>query len=95
MGKKTNPRNIPRSQADVDKAYERGYADAEKKWQTSSLILVLYTLLDKFGANDEELKQFSDAFNYVLDSLNRGYIKDSDLQAVIKEEYGTEIVERD
>ena len=52
MGKKTNPRNIQRSQADVDKAYKRGYADAEKKWQNGSLIVILYTLLDKFGADE-------------------------------------------
>lgn len=50
---------------------------------------MLYVLKDKFSADDEQLKAFSDAFNYTADSIARDYIKPSDLRTVIKEEYGT------
>ena len=52
---------------------------------------MLYTLRDKFSYTDEQLQAFSDAYNYTVDSINRGYIKPKDLQLVIKEEYGTTV----
>lgn len=87
MGKKTNPRNIPRSQADVDRAYERG----KDEGTALCLTLVLYTLQDKFGADDAMLTEFHEAFQYTLDSLQKGYITEADLRTVLKEEYGTQI----
>lgn len=91
MAKKTNPRNIPRSQADVDKAYERGKTDGAK----SSIIIMMYALKDKMGASDEELEQFFNAITYTVDSINRGYITEKDLQTVIKEDYDMEFVLKD
>ena len=54
-----------------------------------ALVMFLYTMRDKFGATDEQLTEFSDAFNYVVDSINRGYITEADLRNVVKQEYGT------
>jgi hypothetical protein len=82
---KTNPRKIPRTQADVDRAYEKGKCEGIN----GALVLFLYTMLDKFGAGDDELKQFSEAFNYTLNSVERGYVTGADLRRVVKEEYGT------
>ena len=82
--KAVNPRKIPRTQADVDRAYERGRKDGIY----GSLVIMLYTLKDKFGTTDEELSEFSRAFNYTLDGIEKGYIKDSDLRTVVKKEYG-------
>ncbi len=84
MSKKPNPRNIPRTQADVDKAYQRGQDEGTQ----GALTIMLYTLKDKFGADDDQLKQFADAFNYTLDGIAKGYVKESDLRTVIKKEYG-------
>lgn len=84
----TNPRKIPRSQADVDKAYRQGQEDALR----GALSIMLFTLQNTFQADDERLKKFADEFNYTLDSLNRGYITGKDLEGVLKEEYGTTIV---
>ena len=84
---KTNPRRIPRSQADVDRAYELG----KEAGTALCLTLVLFTLQDKFGAGDEELTQFHEAFHYTLDSLGKGYITEADLRRVLKDEYSTEI----
>ena len=82
---RVNPKRIPRTQADVDKAYDKGLTDG----MICGLTVMLYVLHDKFGATDEQLKEFSDAFNYVIDSMQRGYVTETDLRVVVKEEYGT------
>ena len=89
MPRKKSPRSIPRTQQDVDRAYKRGRDDGVKL----CLTLVLFTLQDKFGADDAQLTEFSGAFHYTYDSINKNYIKGSDLQRVMKEEYGTVISE--
>lgn len=71
----------------MDRARERGRTEGIN----GALVLFLYTLMDKFNATDDELQEFADAFNYTLDSLNQGYVKESDLKRVVKAEYGTEI----
>lgn len=88
MGKKTNPRKIPKTQADVDHAYENGKTAGAK----SSIIIMMYALKDKFGASDEELTDFFNAITYTIDSINKGYITEKDLQTVIKEDYDMEFV---
>ena len=90
MQKKTNPRRIPRTQADVDRALEAGRTEGIN----GALIMFLYTMRDKFGATDDELTQFSEAFNYVVDSINKGYITEADLKNVVRAEYGTVIAEK-
>ena len=84
---KVNPKRIPRTQADCDKSFQRGM-DAGTEL---CLTLVLYTLRDKFSADDKQLTEFSDAFHYTLDSINRGYITEGDLRSVLKEEYDTSV----
>lgn len=85
--KKTNSTKIPRTEQDVKRAYQRGFQDAID----ASLVLILYTLKDKFGATDDEIKEFSHAYNYIVDSVNKGYVTQADLKTVVKEEYGTTI----
>jgi hypothetical protein len=82
-----NPRKIPRTQADVDKAYDKGLMDGT----VCGLTVMLYVLKDKFEAEDEQLQEFSDAFNYTIDSMAKGYITQADLKNVVKQEYGTVI----
>ena len=84
---KTNPRRIPRTQADVEKAKADGFNDGI----CGALTIMLYTLRDKFGADDEQLKEFADAFNYTLDGINRGYVKEKDLTTIMREEYGISV----
>lgn len=84
---KVNPKRIPRTEADVIRARTQGYDEGIR----GSLTIMLYTLRDKFSWTDEQLQAFSDAYNYTVDSINRGYIKPKDLQLVIKEEYGTTV----
>lgn len=89
MGKKKSPHSIQRTQQDVDRAEARGHEKGFQEGITGGLLIMLYVLKDKFSADDEQLKAFSDAFNYTADSIARDYIKPSDLRTVIKEEYGT------
>lgn len=84
---KVNPRKIPRSEADVIKAQKQGFQEGVQ----GALTIMLYTLKDKFSADDEQLKAFADAFNYTVDSINKGYVTDKDLRTVIKDEYGTTV----
>ena len=88
IGNTSNPRKIPRTQADVDKAYKRGMNDGLQ----GALTIMLYTLKDKFGSEDADLKDFADAINYTVDGINRGYVSEKDLQSVIRDEYGTTVV---
>ena len=74
--KKQNPRRIPKTQADVDHAFARGQDVGAK----GALIIMLYALLDKHGATEDELKEFSRSFNYTLDAVNQGYVTMADLQ---------------
>lgn len=87
MPKKKSPKSIPRSQQDVDRAYLKG----REAGTELCLTLTLFTLQDKFGAGEAELQEFSDAFHYTLDSLQQGYITESDLRRVMKDEYGTKV----
>lgn len=82
---KTNPRKIPRTQQDVNRAYDRGLQDGS----VGALTIMLYVLKDKFNYTEEQLHAFSDAFNYTADSMAQGYITQADLKTVVKEEYGT------
>ena len=82
---KANPRKIPRSQADVDRAKELGRTEGIN----GALTIMLYTLMDKFGADDAKLSEFADAFSYTVDSIERGYITEADLRKVVREEYHT------
>ena len=84
---KTNPRRIPRTQADVDRAREQG----REEGTNGALVIMLYTLMDKFGADESQLREFADAFSYTVDSIQRGYVTEADLRKVVKDEYHTVI----
>jgi hypothetical protein len=84
---KTNPRKIPRSQADVERAREQGRDEGIN----GALTIMLFTLMDKFGADDAQLREFADAFSYTVDSIERGYITEADLRKVVRDEYHTTI----
>ena len=84
---KVNPKKIPRSEADVIKARAQGQEDGVR----GALTIMLYVLKDKFSYTDDQLQAFAEMFNYTVDSISKGYIKPSDLQMVVREEYGTTV----
>lgn len=83
MKGKVNPRRIPATLADVEKAKERGRAEG-----ISGSIVVFFTvLLDKYGETAEDLQKLWKQINELSDSIEKGYVSLYDLQNVLAEEY--------
>lgn len=89
MSHKTNPRKIPRTQADVDRAYEDGITDGLKR----GIDLMLYVLIDKHDAPMEDLQQLAGELNHAAQCVAEGYISWSDIRQMLKEyDVTTELV---
>lgn len=87
MGKlKVNPKRIPRTQADVDRAYNDGIKDGS---HVASVIMVS-ALLDKFDAGDYIADVWS-AFEKLSVEVIERRVTIPDLQTVLREEYGLNI----
>lgn len=89
MSKKPNPRRIPRSQADVDRA--KAEAADEATWR--AIYIILYVLADKLGFRDEMATKAWMLFNRAVQQVNSGELKWQDIAQIIKQEYGYEIEE--
>lgn len=87
MKSKINPRKIPATQSDVDKAFQKGINEGVKH----SIAIFLTVLLDKFDATQDDLKQVWKHIINLSDSVEKGYVKVSDLEKVLNEEYEIEI----
>ena len=83
MSKKTNPKKIPKTQADVDKAYTDGL-DAGLEF---GLNIVLYVLKDKHNAPDEDIMQLRDEFMYVISAINEKYLSYPDIKRALAVDY--------
>lgn len=82
-----NPRKIPRTQADVDKAYK----DGQNAGIQVMLTLAAYALKDKCEADNDLLERFSHAVTDVCDSMNRRYVSYADIVRDLKDSYGWEV----
>lgn len=87
MKKKVNPRKVPVSQADINKAKRQATEEAMR----TIVALVLFILIDKHDAPTEDIQQLASELNYYADSVARGYIKWKDVERVVFEEYGVEL----
>ena len=85
--KKVNPRRRPASMADVRKAK----SEATNEAMEAVLYMVLYGLIDKIGYTPEQIHDVEEAFAYVVDSINQGYVKWQDVRRVLREEYGVKV----
>ena len=83
MEVKLNPKKIPRTQADVDRARKEGM-DFGLEF---CLNLVLYVLKDKHDAPNEDIMQLRDEFMYVIDSVAKKYLSYSDIVKTLKGDY--------
>lgn len=70
--KKKNPRRLPRSQADVDSAFQDG--------ATLTLDLMPFTLGTDMEMSDEWLETFHERYMAHLRALKAGYITQEDLR---------------
>lgn len=85
--KKTNPRDIPCSMADLKKAV----AIATDKALHQACIIMLYVLADKLGYRDEALSRAWMFFNRAIEEIEDGRIKPGEIEQVLKDEYDMEI----
>ena len=81
MPHRTNPRRIPRTQADVDRAYGDCITDGLKR----GIDLMLYVLIDKHDAPMEDLQQLARELNHAAQCVAEGYISWADIRQMLKE----------
>ena len=90
MGKKrkpqTNPRKIPKTQADVDRAREAGIVEGSRCAQ----VIMMSALLDKFNAADYITEVWA-AFEKLSLAVIEHQVTVPDLRTVLREEYGLDI----
>lgn len=81
--KKINPRRIPATQADVERAKRQAMLEATEY----AMALMLTVLLDKFNAADYIQDVWAEV-NKLAESVTEGRVTVSDLIYTLKAEYG-------
>lgn len=81
----TNPRRIPRTQADVDKAYSNGVVEGLSR----GIDLMLYVLIDKHDAPMDDVQQLAGELNHAAQCVAEGYVTWADIRQMLKG-YGVE-----
>lgn len=84
---KTNPLKIPKTQADVDRAYEEGRLEA----MTTFLNVCIFTLGSDMGMSDEDLETFNRRFIKNLECHLMGEMREKDIRDTLLVERGWQI----
>lgn len=85
--KKVNPKNIPRTEADVRRAYGQGYEDGMK----DLMDVMVYTLGSECEMSDEWLTFYHDRFMKILECRLHGELTTHDLRSTVYNEKGWEV----
>lgn len=80
---KTNPKKIPRTQADVKKAFENGV----KHGSDVTSIIFLTVLLDHFGFDQQKIIKCYHAVMKLSEEIAEKRVSIADLTRVLLEEY--------
>ena len=83
---KPNPRRVPRTQADVDRAYTDGVKDGSH----IASVIMISALLDKFGLEDRVPEVWA-AFEKLSLAVMERRATVADLRTVLREEYKLDI----
>lgn len=86
MSAKVNPRRVPRTQKDVDAAFDRGIAEGLHR----GIELMLYVLIDKHGAPMDDVQQLAAELNHAAECVAEGYVTWKDIRRMLKE-YNVEV----
>ena len=86
MGAKVNPRRVPRTQKDVDAAFDRGVTEGLNR----GIELMLYVLIDKHAAPMDDVQQLARELNHAAECVAEGYITWPDIRQMLKE-YDVEV----
>ena len=82
-GKKVNPRNVPVSKADVDRAYEQGVSKGLEMFLDVCLLT-----FDDMGLSDEFVEKFNVKFNSNLAQWLSKRISQHDIRQALIDEKG-------
>ena len=85
--KKTNPRRIPATAADVKAAHEKGQRESIE----FALAVAWLSVCDVFGPTEDRLGEFHEKFMTNCALIRDGKIKFADVIETLKDEYGLEI----
>lgn len=86
MGK-VNPKKIPRTEADVERARREGLMIG----QEYATVIFLTVLYDKENATPEIMQRVGEEINSLAESITQGYVTIADLKNTLKQEYGIEV----
>lgn len=84
--KKINPRRVPVTLYDLERAKKEAMTEAV----IAAYTIMFSVLLDKHAAPIVELQQLWDEVEELSDSIQKGYVNISDLRHALKEEAGIE-----
>ena len=84
---KTNPKKIPKTQADCKKAFE----DGVKNGSNTTSTIFLTVLLDHFGFDQQKIVKCYHAVMKLSTEIAEHYVSISDLRHVLLEEYGIQV----
>lgn len=79
---KVNPRKIPRTQADCDRAWERGVLDGV----SNATAMFLMVIVDKFDGADHVMSVWNE-INKLSAEVKERRVSVADLKNTLKEEY--------
>ena len=89
MGTKVNPRRVPRTQQDVNAAYDAGIAEGLNR----GIELMLYVLIDKHAAPMDDVQQLAAKLNHAAECVAEGYVTWPDIRQMLKEyDIGVELL---
>lgn len=86
MAKKVNPRKIPRTQEDVDRAWDNGVLTGV----SNACAIFLTVLLDKYNGGDY-IKAVWDDINKLSEEVKERRVSVADLRKTLLEEYGVNV----
>lgn len=81
-----NPRRVPRTQQDMNAAYDAGIAEGLNR----GIELMLYVLIDKHAAPMGDVQQLAAELNHAAECVAEGYVTWSDIRQMLKE-YDVEV----
>jgi hypothetical protein len=87
MGNKVNPRKIPKTQADCDRALNEGRIQGCQLMLTT----IIWILTEKHDAPAADTKQLSEEIHYLLENIAAGNVSFPLVKKVLKEEYDWEV----
>lgn len=84
--RKVNPRRVPRTQRDVDVAYNDGISEGLNR----GIELMLYVLIDKHDAPMDDVQQLARELSHAAECVAGGYITWADIRTMLRE-YDVEV----